>query len=79
MYPNYSPINEDNFKSHDCTAFYGDVKNSIPVNASAPRDKEVLIRMMVDSDHAVNEADRRSRMGYMIYVQMALIDCLYKN
>ena len=40
------------------------------------RGKAVVLRMMVDSDHTGDEADRRSRTGYMIYVNMALIDWL---
>ena len=35
--------------------------------------------MMVDSDHAGDETDRRSRTGYMIFVNMALIDGLSKK
>ena len=35
--------------------------------------------MMVDSDHVGCVADRRSRTGYMIYVQMDLIDWLSKK
>ena len=35
--------------------------------------------MMLDSDHAGDEADRRSCTGYMIYVNMALIDWLSKK
>ena len=34
---------------------------------------------MVDSDHAGDETDRRSRTGYMIFVNMALIDWLSKK
>ena len=34
---------------------------------------------MVDSDHVGGVADRRSRTGYMIYVQMDLIDWLSKK
>ena len=34
---------------------------------------------MFKSDHAGDVADRRSRTGYMIYVQMALIDWLSKK
>ena len=36
MDPNYPLINEDNFKSHDWTYFYGYVQEAIPVNAPAP-------------------------------------------
>ena len=35
--------------------------------------------MMVDSDHTGDKIDRRSRTGYMIFVNMALIDWLYKK
>ena len=34
---------------------------------------------MVDSDHAGDETDSCSRTGYMIYVNMALIDFLSKK
>ena len=35
--------------------------------------------MMVDTDHAGDEADRRSSTGYVIYVQTDLIYWLSKN
>ena len=35
--------------------------------------------MMVDSDHAGDETDRHSSTGYIIYVNMALIDFLSKK
>ena len=35
--------------------------------------------MMVDSDHAGDTTDRRSRTGDMLYVNMALIDWLSKK
>ena len=76
---NYPPINEDNFKFHDWTPFYGDVQEAIPVKAPAPRGKEVVIQMMVDRDHDGDEADGRSRTGYMIYVKMSLIDWVSKK
>ena len=79
MDPNYPPINNDNIKSKDWTAFYGDVQESIPINNPAPRGKAVVIWMMVDSDHVGGVADRRSHTGYMIYVQMALIEWLSKK
>ena len=79
MDPNYPPINEANFKYHDWTAFYGDVQEAIPVNDPASCGKEVVIRMMVDSDHAGDEAYHRSRTSYMIYVKMHLIDWLSKK
>ena len=34
---------------------------------------------MVDSDHVGDETDRRSPTGYMIFVNMALIDWISNN
>ena len=79
IYPNYPPINNDNYESQDWTAFYGDVQEAIPINVPAPRGKAVVIQIKVDSDHAGNLADRHSRTCYMIYVQMALIFLLSKK
>ncbi len=44
-----------------------------------PLGKEVDIRMMVDSDHAGDKQTRRSRTGFLIYCNMALIIWLYKR
>ena len=79
MDPNYPPINEESFKTQDWSQQYGDIKEAIPTNAPPPKGKEVVLRMMVDSDHAGDTTDRRSRTGYMIYVNMALIDWLSKK
>ena len=35
--------------------------------------------MFVDSDHATDETTRRSRTGYFIYVNSALVKCLSKK
>ena len=79
MDTNYPPTNYDNFELQDCTAFYGDVQESVPINAPAPRGKSVIIRMMVDIDHAGDVVYLHSRTGCMIYVQMAIIDWLSKK
>ena len=79
MDTNYPTVNEDSFKSQDWSQQYGDIKEAIPINAPPPRGKEVLLKMMVDSDHAGEETDRRSRTGYMIFVNMALIDWISKK
>ena len=41
--------------------------------------KEVELRMFVDADHARDKASRRSRTGFMIYMNMALINWLSKK
>ena len=55
------------------------MQEAIPINDPEPRGKEVVIRMMVDSDHAGDVTDHHYRMGYIIYVQMDLVDWLSKK
>jgi hypothetical protein len=59
--PSYPTVDMSLFKESDWRAFYGDVKEAIPLNAPPPRGKDVNLRMFVDSDHAGNERTRRSR------------------
>ena len=46
---------------------------AIPTNMPKPLGKEVDLRMMVESDHAGDKQTRRSRTGFLIYCNMALI------
>ena len=68
MDTNYPPTNYDNFELQDCTAFYGDVQEAIPINTPALWVKAVVILIMVDSYHVRYVADRHYLTGYMIYV-----------
>ena len=78
--PSYPGIDISIFNhGGDWTEFYGEVEEAIPPNAPKPLGREVDIRMMVDSDHAGDKAIRRSRTGYMIFVQMALVAWLSKK
>ena len=79
MDPKYPTVNEYSFKAQDWSQQYGDIKEALPINAPPPRVKEVVLRMMVDSDHTGDETDRRSYTGYMIYVNMTLIGWLSKK
>ena len=79
MDPNYPTVNEDIFKDQDWSQQYGYIKEAIPINAPPPIGKAVVLRMMVDSDQAGDETDRCSRMGDMIFVNMAFIDWLSKK
>ena len=71
--PTYPDIDMSCFKECDWHHFYGDVKEAIPPNAPLPRGKEVDLRMFVDSDHAGDKLTRRSRTGFIIYLNMAPI------
>jgi hypothetical protein len=52
---------------------YSDVNEMIPSDAPIPRGKEVDLRLFVDSDHAGEQFTRRSRTGFVIYLDMAPI------
>ena len=77
--PTYPEIEESNFPCHDWKSFYGDVREAIPVDAPTPREKEVITCMFVDSDHAGEKKTRRSRSGFFIFVQSALVAWMSKK
>jgi hypothetical protein len=52
---------------------YGDLKEMIRSDAPVYREKEVDMRLFVDSEHAVEHFTRRSRTGFVIYLNMAPI------
>jgi hypothetical protein len=58
---------------------YGVVKEMIPSDAPIPRGKEVDLRLFFDSDHAGEQFTRRSRTGFVIYLNMAPIVWFYKR
>jgi hypothetical protein len=64
------------FQHHDWEEFYGDVQEAIPTNAPPPLGKEVDLRMMVDSNHAGDKTTRQSRTGFLIFLNMSLINWL---
>jgi hypothetical protein len=77
--PSYPLIDMTSFKECDWKAFYGSVKEAIPRNAPTPRGKDVDLRMFVDSDHAGDKETRRSRTGFIIYLNMAPITWFSKK
>ena len=44
-----------------------------------PRGEDIDLRLMCDSDHAGDKSTRRSRTGYLIFINMALIAWLSKK
>jgi hypothetical protein len=71
--PTYPSIDMSDFKQFDWRNFYGNVKEAIPPDAPEPRGKEVDLRLYCDSDHAGEKLTRRSRTGYIIFMNMAPI------
>jgi hypothetical protein len=61
------------FIKTDWKSTYGDVKEMIPSDAPVSRGKEVDMRLFVDSDHTGEKFTRRSRPGFVIYLNMAPI------
>ena len=53
--------------------FMGTRKKSLPPNMPKPLGNEVVIRCFVDADHAGDTITRRSRTGFIIFVNNASI------
>lgn len=78
--PSYPDINFDEYElNHDWTKFYGSVKEDIPENAPESLGKEFIMRAYVDADHAGDKLTRRSRTGYIVFLNMAPIYWLSKK
>jgi hypothetical protein len=71
--PTYPAVDMGTFIKTDWKYMYGDVKEMIPSDAPIPRGKEVDLRLFVDSYHAGEQFTRRSRTGFVIYLNMAPI------
>ena len=77
--PTYPVIPQNTFQTYEWTNFYGNIKEAIPPDAPEPRGKEVDLRMYVDSDHAGDPKTRRSRTGFFIFVNSALVMWMSKK
>ena len=71
--PTYPEIDMSVFKECDWKEFYGNITEAIPPNAPKSRGKEIDLRLFCDSDHAGDKLRRRSRSGFLIYINSALI------
>jgi hypothetical protein len=69
--PTYPSVNRGTFIKTDWKSMYGDVKEIIPYDAPVPLEKEVDLRLFVDSEHAGEQFTRHSRTGFVIYLNMA--------
>jgi hypothetical protein len=71
--PTYPSVDMGTFIKTDWKSMYGDVKETIPSDAPVPQGKEVDLCFFVDSDNAGEQFTRRSRTGFVIYLNMAPI------
>jgi hypothetical protein len=77
--PTYPKIDMGMFPQFDWAEFYGNIDEAIPADMPEPLGKDVDVRMMCDSDHAGDRRTRRSRTGFLIFCNMALIDWVSKK
>ena len=57
----------------------GDLSEPVPSDAPEQRGKGFVMRLFVDSDHAGDAVTRRSRTGFLVYLQGALIHSYTKK
>jgi hypothetical protein len=69
--PTYPDIDMSRFKEVDWKPMYGDIKEALPDNSPEPLGKEVDIRVFVDADHAGDKITRRSRTGFIVFINNA--------
>ena len=72
--PSQPEVNEESFEKEDWShSVYGEKSEELPVNAPEPRGFGFKMRAYVDSDHAGHTITRRSRTGFIIYLNNAPI------
>ena len=79
MFDPLTPSIGSEFIECDWKDFYDEAEEAIPPNAPRPLGKSVVMRMYVDSDHAGDKVTRKSRTGFVIFAQMAMLQWLSKR
>jgi len=77
--PTYPIIDETNFMRRDWNGYYGNVKEEMPPDMPDPLGKQVDLRLYVDASHANDKVNRRSRTGYFVFLNSALIQWCSKK
>lgn len=77
--PSYPSIDKRMFPKQDWSNMYHGAEEPIPRNAPEALGMPVDLRLYVDSDHAGEKLTRRSRTGWLIFMQNALINFLSKR
>ena len=77
--PSYPDIKEEDFPRRNWMSHYGDAKEDIPPNAPEALGTEFIMRAYVDADHAGDKVTRRSRTGFLVYLNSAPIYWLSKK
>jgi hypothetical protein len=71
--PKYPDVDMGTFINTDWKSMYGDAKEMIPSDAPVPHEKEVDLCLFFYSDHAGEQFTRRSRTGFVIYLNISPI------
>ena len=77
--PSYPEIDSDAFEKKDWSSMYGTDKEGIPDNAPRPMGNEFIIRAYVDASFTGCKLTRRSRTGFVIYLNNSPIYYLSKK
>lgn len=78
--PTVPDIDESAFPSQDWSETpYGECKEDIPFNAPTPRGVGFTMRAFVDSDHAGESVTRRSRSGFIVFLNSSPIHWFSKK
>jgi hypothetical protein len=75
-------IDESSFERKNWTSSeFGhlDRKEEMPPNMTEPRGFGFVIRAKVDADHAADTVTRRSRTGFLVYLNCALVQWFSKK
>ena len=77
--PSYPEIDNNMFERKDWSSMYGTDKESVPGNAPRPMGNEFIIRAYVDASFAGCKLTRRSRTGFIVYLNNSPIYYLSKK
>ena len=77
--PSYPDIDMDMFEKQEWSGMYGTDKEGVPANAPTPIGNEFIIRVYVDASFAGCKVTRRSRTGFIVYLNSAPIYYMSKK
>ena len=78
--PTEPEINEEEFERQDWSrSVCGELDEELPPNMPEPRGQAMRMRTYVDSDHAGESLTRRSRTGFIVFLNKAPIYWLSKK
>jgi hypothetical protein len=79
--PTYAYVDEEKFARQDWSSapYKSDEPEELPLDMPAPRGHGVVIRAFVDADHAGESVTRKSRSGFIVYVNNAPVYWMSKK